>query len=75
MQASTTLSVHALGSLGKSKPLKPQYNGTVHFKIVNDCLNTSIYFYLETAGGQNYFLYLNVVHCFNTSVNKTPVAP
>jgi hypothetical protein len=32
------------------------------------------YFYLETSGGQSYNLYLNVVHLFNTSVNKTSVA-
>jgi hypothetical protein len=38
-------------------------------KIVNKCLNTNIYSYLETSGGQNYNLYLNVVHFFNTSLN------
>ncbi len=37
-------------------------------KIVNNCLNTNIYSYLETSGGQSN-LYLNVVHFFNTSVN------
>jgi hypothetical protein len=26
-------------------------NGTAHFKKVNNCLNTSIYSYLETCGG------------------------
>jgi len=31
-------------------------------KIVNNCLNTNIYSYLETSGGQSYNLYLNVVH-------------
>jgi len=31
-------------------------------KIVNNCLNTNIYSYIETSGGQNYNLYLNVVH-------------
>jgi hypothetical protein len=31
-------------------------------KIVNSCLNTNIYSYLETSGGQSYNLYLNVVH-------------
>jgi hypothetical protein len=30
-------------------------------KIVNNCLNTNIYSYLETSGGQSYNLYLNVV--------------
>jgi hypothetical protein len=36
---------------------------------VNNCLNTNnIFSYLETYGGQSY-LYLNVTHFFNTSVN------
>ncbi len=39
------------------------------FKNVNNYLNTNIYSYLETSGGQIYILYLNVVHFFNTSVN------
>ncbi len=39
------------------------------FKNVNNCLDTNIYSYLETSGGQIYNLYLNVVHFFNTSVN------
>jgi len=43
-------------------------------KIVNNCWNTNIYSYLETSGGQTSNLYLNVVHFFNTSVNKTSVA-
>jgi hypothetical protein len=34
------------------------------FKIVNNCLNTSIYSYLETSGGQSYNPYLNVVYFF-----------
>jgi len=34
-------------------------------KNVNSCWNTKISFYLETSGGQNYNLYLNVVHFFN----------
>ncbi len=29
-------------------------------KNVNNCLNTNIYSYLETSGGQNSKLYLNV---------------
>jgi hypothetical protein len=37
-------------------------------KIVNNCLNTSIYSYLETSGGQSSNLYLDVVHFFNNSV-------
>jgi hypothetical protein len=39
------------------------------FKKVNNCLNSTIYAYLETSGGQSYNLYLNVVHFFNASVN------
>jgi len=38
-------------------------------KIVNNCLNTNFYSYLETSGGQSYDLYLNVVHFMNTSLN------
>ncbi len=44
------------------------------FKNVNSCWNTKITAYLETSGGQNSNLYLNVVHFFNTGVNKTSVA-
>jgi hypothetical protein len=43
-------------------------NGTASFKNVNSYLNTTIYSYLETFGGQSSSLYLNVVHFFNTSV-------
>ncbi len=43
-------------------------------KNVNNCLNTNIYSYLETSGGQSSDLYLKVVHFFNTSVNETSVA-
>ncbi len=43
------------------------FNWTAHFKNVNNCLNTNIYYYLETSGGQNSNLYLNVVH-FSTPV-------
>ncbi len=49
-------------------------NGTAHFKNVNNCLNTNIYSYLETSGGQSSNLYLYVIHFFNTSVNQTSVA-
>jgi hypothetical protein len=31
-------------------------------KYVNDCLNTNIYSYLETSGGQSCNPYLNVAH-------------
>ncbi len=37
-------------------------------KNVNNFLNTNIYSYLETSGGQSSKQYLNVVHFFN-SVN------
>ena len=36
-------------------------------------MNTNIYSYLETSGGQYSIIYLNVVHDFNTSVHQTPV--
>jgi hypothetical protein len=38
-------------------------------KNVNNDWNTSIFFYLETSGGQSSNLYLNVVYFFNASVN------
>ncbi len=38
-------------------------------KNLNNCWNAKFYFYLETSGGQNSNVYLNVVHFFNTSVN------
>jgi hypothetical protein len=41
---------------------------------VNNCWNTNIYSPLETSGGQNYNLFLNIVHFFNTSVNKISVS-
>jgi hypothetical protein len=39
-------------------------------KIVNNCLNTNIYSYLETSGGQTYNLYLNVVHFLTPVLNR-----
>jgi hypothetical protein len=36
------------------------------FKNENNCLDTNIYSYLETSGGQNSNLYLNFVHFFNS---------
>ncbi len=45
------------------------FNGTACLKNINKCLNTNIYSYLETSGGQNSNLYLNVAHFFNASVN------
>ncbi len=44
------------------------------FKNVNNYLNTNVYSYLETSGGQSYNIYLSVVHLLNTSVNYTSVA-
>jgi hypothetical protein len=41
---------------------------------INNYLNTNIYSYLETSGGQSFNMYLEVVHFFNTSVNWTFVA-
>ncbi len=38
-------------------------------KNVNSCWNTKFYFYLETSGGQNSNLFLNIVYFFNASVN------
>jgi hypothetical protein len=37
-------------------------------------LNTNIYSYLETSGGQSSNPYLNVVHFFNTRVNSKSLA-
>jgi hypothetical protein len=37
-----------------------------NLKRVNNCLNTNIYYYLETSGGQSSNLYFNVVNFFNT---------
>ncbi len=44
-------------------------NITVHFKNVNNYLNTNIYSYIDTSGGKSSNLYLHVVHFFNASVN------
>jgi len=35
-------------------------------KNVNNCMNTNIYSYLETSGGQSSYPYLNVVYFLNT---------
>ncbi len=40
-----------------------------HLKDVINCLNTNIYSYLETSGGQSSNLYLKFVHFFNIIVN------
>jgi hypothetical protein len=39
------------------------------FKNVNKYLNIIIDSYLETSAGQIFYLFLNVVHFFNASVN------
>ncbi len=41
---------------------------------VNNCMNTNIYSYLETSGGQSSDPYFNDVHIFNTSAYWTSVA-
>ncbi len=38
-------------------------------KKVNNYLNTNIYSFSETSGGQSSNLYFNVAHFLNTSVN------
>jgi hypothetical protein len=38
-------------------------------KNVNNFLNTNIFSYLETSGGQNSNLYLNVAYFLNTRDN------
>jgi hypothetical protein len=48
----------------RQKVLKTASNGTASFKKVNNCWNTNIHSFLETSGGQNSTLYLNVVHFF-----------
>ncbi len=44
------------------------------FKNANNCLNSNIYSYLKTSGGQSSNPYLNVVHFFNTRVTYKSVA-
>jgi hypothetical protein len=43
-------------------------------KNINNVLNTNIYSYLETSGGQSSKPYLNVVYFFNTRVDYKPMA-
>ncbi len=38
-------------------------------KNVNNCLNTNIYSYIETSGGQSSNPYLNIVRFFKTRVD------
>ncbi len=63
--------IEKLASLGIHDMLT---DGTVRFKNVKNCLNTNLYSYLETSGGQSTNLYFNVVHFFNTGVDLTSVA-
>jgi hypothetical protein len=49
-------------------------NGTARLKNASNCLNTNIYSYLKTSGGQSSNQYLNVVHFFNAGVKETSVA-
>jgi hypothetical protein len=56
-------------SVINGKLLNMLLKGTAHFKNVNNGLNTSIYSYFETSGGQSYYLFLNVVHFLNTSLD------
>ncbi len=71
----TTTSHAATGQLTIVLPATVQLT-TVHpameqrtFKNVNNCLNTNIYCYLETSGGQSSNPHLNIVHFFNARVN------
>jgi hypothetical protein len=58
------------GSFGKvDRTFLTSLNGTAHFKQINSYLNTNIYSYLETSGGQSSNLYVNFVHFFKPSVN------
>ncbi len=43
-------------------------------KNVNNWLNTNIYSYLETSGGQSSNPYLNVVHFLNTRGDQKSMA-
>jgi hypothetical protein len=68
------LLVIALPAEGNGVASLGQYKGRFRMElhaltIVNNCLNTNISSYLETSGGHNSNLYLNVVHFFNTGVN------
>ncbi len=39
-------------------------------KNVNNCLNTNIYSYLDTSGGESCYLYLNIVHYLTPVLNR-----
>ncbi len=38
-------------------------------KNVNNCLNTNIYSYVESSGGQSSNLYFDIIHFSNTSAS------
>jgi len=46
----------------------------ITLKNVNYCLNTNIYYFIETSSGQSSNLCLNVLYFFNASVNYMSVA-
>jgi hypothetical protein len=48
------------GQLLMCKPLALP-NGTEHFKNMNNCLNTNIFSYMETSGGQSSNPHLNAL--------------
>jgi hypothetical protein len=54
--------------LNEQSYVNSSFNGTARFKNVNNSLNTNLYSYLETSGGQISNPYLNVVQFFNTRV-------
>ncbi len=58
----------ALATLGDVTHIEPILMEQYTFKNVNHCLNTNIYSYLETSGGQSSNPHLNAVHFFNTRV-------
>jgi len=62
--------IHLSGGKATPPPLKldPVPMEQRALKNVNNNLNTNIYPYLETSGGQCSNIYLNVVNFFNTSV-------
>jgi hypothetical protein len=47
----------------------PLNNGTATFKKFNNCMNTNIFSYLETSGGQSSNPYSNIVQFLNTRGN------
>ncbi len=56
-------------------PLCSISNGTTNFKKYKQLFEYQHFLLFSDICGQSSNLYLNVVHFFNTSVNKTSVAP